>query len=84
MMRVLCPECGCKARIQKSNRLSACVSDLYCSCSDPECGHTFVMNLSFSHTLSPSAKTTHQLTFDLVKALSPEQRQQLKDQLNML
>lgn len=83
-MRVLCPECGEKSRIQKSNRLTNSVSDLYCACSDPECGHTFVMNLSFSHTLSPSAKTTSQLAFNLVKALPPEQRQQLKHQLNML
>ncbi|WP_082856188.1 ogr/Delta-like zinc finger family protein [Vibrio sp. HI00D65] len=80
-MRVVCPECGEKARIQKSNRISASYSDLYCSCSDPECGHTFVMNLSFSHTLSPSAKTTSQLAFEMVKALAPDQRQELKQQL---
>ncbi|MBO0165665.1 ogr/Delta-like zinc finger family protein, partial [Vibrio alginolyticus] len=34
-MRVLCPECGSKSRIQKSNRLTNSHSDLYCSCSDP-------------------------------------------------
>ncbi|MGY5721267.1 ogr/Delta-like zinc finger family protein [Vibrio cincinnatiensis] len=83
-MRVICPECGEKARIHKSNRLTNSVSDLYCACSDPECGHTFVMNLSYSHSLSPSAKTTSQLAFDLVKALPPEARQQLKQQLSML
>ncbi|MDC0611909.1 ogr/Delta-like zinc finger family protein [Vibrio sp.] len=83
-MRVLCPECGCKARIQKSNRLTNSVTDLYCSCSDPECGHSFVMNLSYSHTLSPSAKTTSQLALSLVKALPPEQRQELRQQLSML
>ncbi|EDK30718.1 ogr/Delta-like zinc finger family protein [Vibrio chagasii] len=80
-MRVIFQECGEKARIQKSNRISAGYSDLYCSCSDPECGHTFVMNLSFSHTLSPSAKTTSQLAFEMVKALAPDQRQELKQQL---
>ncbi|XAG86231.1 ogr/Delta-like zinc finger family protein [bacterium 19MO03SA05] len=83
-MRVICPECGEKARIHKSNRLTNSVADLYCACSDPECGHTFVMNLSYSHSLSPSAKTTSQLAFDLVKALPPETRQQLKQQLSML
>ncbi|EKO3919206.1 ogr/Delta-like zinc finger family protein [Vibrio metschnikovii] len=83
-MRVICPECGEKARIHKSNRLTNSVADLYCACSDPECGHTFVMNLSYSHSLSPSAKTTSQLAFDLVKALPPEARQQLKHQLSML
>lgn len=83
-MRVICPECGSKSNIKKSNRLSNSHADLYCSCNDPECGHSFVMNLSFSHSLSPSAKTTSQLAFDLVKALPPEQRQQLKHQLSML
>lgn len=83
-MRVLCPECSEKAIIQKTNRISVTYADLYCSCSDPECGHTFVMNLSFAHTLSPSAKTTSQIAFDLVKALPPEKRQELKHQLNML
>ncbi|PTP89152.1 ogr/Delta-like zinc finger family protein [Vibrio splendidus] len=83
-MRVVCPECGEKARIQKSNRISAGYSDLYCSCSDPECGYSFVMNLTFSHTLSPSAKTTSQLAFEMVKALAPDQRQELKNQLSIL
>ncbi|MFA0074918.1 ogr/Delta-like zinc finger family protein [Vibrio cyclitrophicus] len=83
-MRVVCPECGEKARIQKSNRISAGYSDLYCSCSDPECGHSFVMNLTFSHTLSPSAKTTSQLAFEMAKALAPDQRQELKQQLSIL
>jgi len=42
------------------------------------------MNLSFSHTLSPSAKRSSQLAFDLVKALAPEQRQELQQQLSIL
>jgi len=83
-MRVICPECGEKSRIQKSNRISTSYSDLYCSCCDPECGHTFVMNLSYSHSLSPSAKTTSQIAFNLVKALAPEQQKELKQQLSML
>ncbi|MCG9724498.1 ogr/Delta-like zinc finger family protein [Vibrio brasiliensis] len=83
-MRVFCPECGEKSRIQKSNRMSTKYADLYCSCSDPECGHTFVMNLSYSHTLSPSAKTTSQLAFNIAKALAPERRAELQQQLSIL
>jgi hypothetical protein len=64
--------------------MSTKYADLYCSCSDPECGHTFVMNLSYSHTLSPSAKTTSQLAFNIVKALAPEHREELKQQLSIL
>ncbi|RZP56306.1 transcriptional regulator [Vibrio vulnificus] len=83
-MRVIYPECGEKARILKTNRISASYNDLYCSCSDPECGHSFIMNLTFSHTLSPSSKTTSQIAFELVKALSPEKQTELKNQLSML
>ncbi|MFB9134269.1 ogr/Delta-like zinc finger family protein [Vibrio olivae] len=83
-MRVFCPECGAKSCIQKSNRISSKYTDLYCSCSEPECGHSFVMNLTYSHTLSPSAKTTSQLAFNMVQALPPEQRKELQHQLSML
>ncbi|WP_318515129.1 ogr/Delta-like zinc finger family protein [Photobacterium leiognathi subsp. mandapamensis] len=83
-MRVNCNECGAKARIQKTNWLSSKAADLYCSCSDAECGHTFVMNLGFSHTLSPSAKTTNELVMALVRAMSPEQAKQLHNQLTFL
>lgn len=83
-MRVICPCCGEKARIGKTNRITAKVADLYCSCCDPECGHTFVVNLCYSHTLSPSAKTTSELAVSLVRALSPEKQQQLCEQLSML
>ncbi len=83
-MRVLCPECGDKSRIQKTNRISNSYTDLYCSCNSAECGHSFVMNLSFSHTLSPSAKSSSQLAFELLKTLAPTQQQELKQQLSML
>ncbi|RWX55777.1 ogr/Delta-like zinc finger family protein [Photobacterium chitinilyticum] len=82
-MRVFCPECGEKARIQKTNRISTSYADLYCSCSDPECGHSFVMNLSFSHTLSPSAKNTTELVTALVNSMSPEKAKELHNQLAM-
>ncbi|MGF1758858.1 ogr/Delta-like zinc finger family protein [Photobacterium sagamiensis] len=82
-MRVFCPECGDKARIQKTNRISTSYADLYCSCSDPECGHSFVMNLSFSHTLSPSAKNTTELVTALVNSMSPEKAKELHSQLAM-
>ncbi|MBW0280698.1 transcriptional regulator [Shewanella xiamenensis] len=80
-MRILCTSCGKKAIIGKTDRLSVGHANLYCSCSDPECGHTFVTNLSFSHTLSPSAKTTSEIVSALVKALPPEQRKALQREL---
>ncbi|CAI2019587.1 Ogr/Delta-like zinc finger [Serratia marcescens] len=50
VMKVLCPECGANAIIRKTARKHRQISDLYCACTDVECGHTFVMNVTFSHT----------------------------------
>ncbi len=83
-MRVMCTECGGKARIGKTERATAGYAKLYCSCLDPECGHTFVAELSFSHTLTPSAKTSSAIITELCKALPPEQRQQLQQELSLL
>lgn len=77
-MRVLknyCPECLAPVVIRKTERKSAKYSDLYCQCTNVECGHTYVMNLTFSHTLSPSALAGDRLIRELVGQLSPEQRQ---------
>ena len=54
-VKIRCDRCGSTARIESSVEISASFKTLYCSCRNPECGHTFVMNLEFSHTLSPSA-----------------------------
>ncbi|HAT8540523.1 transcriptional regulator [Vibrio vulnificus] len=79
-------KCGCGEHsvITKTNRLSVECADIYCKCKNPLCGHSFVMSSYYSHTLSPSAKTTSQMAFELCKALPPETRQQLKQQLSML
>jgi hypothetical protein len=71
-MRVLCTECGQLGRITKTNRMSAGVATIYCRCSDIACRHSWVSTLSYSHTLSPSAKRANELTLALVRAMSPE------------
>ena len=53
-MRIYCSRCGQKAIIRTSKQLGG-TRKLYCLCGDPQCGHSFVMDLSFSHTISPSA-----------------------------
>ncbi|WP_046219118.1 ogr/Delta-like zinc finger family protein [Photobacterium halotolerans] len=78
--RVYCG-CGNAAVINKTNRFSHNVADVYCSCH--HCGHRFVMALAYAHTLSPSAKTTQELAISLIKALPPEARQGLNQQLSM-
>lgn len=54
-MKIKCNRCGSRSIINSSSEESDAVKKLYCSCKNPQCGHTFVMELSFSHTLSPSA-----------------------------
>ncbi|MCK8585523.1 ogr/Delta-like zinc finger family protein [Yersinia ruckeri] len=81
VMKVLCPECGGAAIIRKTNRKHRQISDLYCACNDVECGHTFVMNVTFSHTISPSAKTGDKLIKTVIDSMNPQQRQMFLDLL---
>ncbi|PKF51118.1 ogr/Delta-like zinc finger family protein [Enterovibrio nigricans] len=76
--RIYCG-CGERAIIQKTNRLSNTVSDLYCQCSG--CGHRFVMCRAHAYTLSPSALTTNELAMALIRSVTPSVRQTLQQQL---
>lgn len=81
VLKIECSECGSKAVIRKTNRKHRQIADIYCACCDVECGHTFVMNLTFSHTISPSAKTGDILVQKLLNTMSPEQKQMAFDLL---
>ncbi|WP_346351028.1 ogr/Delta-like zinc finger family protein [Oceanimonas sp. AH20CE76] len=76
-MRVYCRECGEKGRITNTNRMSPDYAELYCQCREATCGHTWVETLGYKHTLSPSAKTTAQISFHLSRALPPETQRDL-------
>lgn len=75
VLKIECPECKSNAVIRKTNRKHRDISDIYCSCADVECGHTFVMNLTFSHTISPGAKTGELLIHKVISGMSEEQKQ---------
>lgn len=75
VLKIECPECRSKAVIRKTNRKHKDLADIYCACCDVECGHTFVMNLTFSHTLSPSAKTGDMLIQKVISGMSEQQKQ---------
>lgn len=79
-MRVTC-KCGHKGRIASREALSADFAKLYCQCLDPKCGHTWVANLTFSHTLSPSAQTFDRMLFDRLKDMSRAQQRELFEKL---
>ncbi len=57
IFKIDCPECGSPATIRKSDWKDKKLADLYCACSEVECGHTFVFNAMFSYSLSPSGLT---------------------------
>jgi len=75
IFKINCPECGSPAIIRKSDWKDKKLADLYCACSEVECGHTFVFNATFSHSLSPSGLTGNKLIQMLLNKLSPEEKQ---------
>lgn len=77
VLKIKCPDCDSWATIKKTNRKHREIADIYCQCNDVECGHTFVMNLTFSHTLSPSAKTGQFLKQTIINMTDPEQLKQI-------
>lgn len=74
LSRIECTACGHAAVIRKTNRKHRELADIYCACSNVDCGHTFVMNLSFSHTISPSAMDCGHVYKAFVDGVKPEDR----------
>ncbi|WP_422101471.1 ogr/Delta-like zinc finger family protein [Atlantibacter hermannii] len=70
-----CLECFADAMIRKTNRKHPQLADVYCSCINVECGHTFVMSVSFSHTISPSALKGQGRVKELIDALPEQDRE---------
>ncbi|WP_279050082.1 ogr/Delta-like zinc finger family protein [Cedecea davisae] len=84
VFKVNCPECGSAAVIRKTDWKDnpKKYADLYCACSEVECGHTFVFNVMFSHTLSPSGLTGNKLVKFLLERLKPDEKQFALDLLS--
>lgn len=81
VLHVACTECSARATIKKTVWKDKIFADLYLACSSVECGHTFVMNLTFSHTLSPSVNSKEFLLSTVLNGLNNEQRSILLEQL---
>ncbi|WP_455917382.1 ogr/Delta-like zinc finger family protein [Pseudomonas cerasi] len=79
-MRVTC-KCGHKGRIASREVLSDDFAKLYCQCLNAKCGHTWVANLTFSHTLSPSAQTFDRLLMDRLRDMPRTQQRELFEKL---
>lgn len=80
-MRIYCTSCAHKGRISSREEVSRMFVKLYCQCLDAKCGHTWVANLTYSHTLSPSAQTFDRMLFDRLKDLPRAKQRELFDQL---
>ena len=52
---IICPICNADGAIHDSDQPTPLVKDLYVSCSNVTCGHTWKAQLSFVYTVSPSA-----------------------------
>nr|WP_081488833.1 ogr/Delta-like zinc finger family protein [Cupriavidus basilensis] len=53
-MKINCPHCGAVAHIRTSRPVSRMTKEMYCQCTNVECGHTFVGLVEVVRTLSPS------------------------------
>lgn len=78
-MRIYCRECGEKAVITKTHRISMDVSEMYCSCTN--CGHRFVWSAGFKHSLTESLKEKTDVICLLFKGLPDSKK---RDLLHML
>ncbi|WP_071887055.1 ogr/Delta-like zinc finger family protein [Pantoea ananatis] len=81
IMKMTCPVCLADATIRKTNRKHPQLSDVDCQCTKLECGHTFVVNVSFSHTISPSALAGDGRVRELLNALGRDERKHVLELL---
>ncbi|WWL45999.1 ogr/Delta-like zinc finger family protein [Pseudomonas parakoreensis] len=79
-MRVVC-KCGHKGRIASREEVTTEFVKLYCQCLDAMCGHTWVANLTFSHTLSPSSQTFERMLIDRLREMPRAKQRELFEQL---
>lgn len=76
-MRVYCENCNTKALITSSNKISKTLTELYCHCTNHECGGNFVVSLVFKHYTNPPQQTTLQMAAALLNQLPVDQRNAL-------
>lgn len=74
-----CPHCRSRATARSSKELTLTLREVTYQCTNVECGHTYVVNMEFARTLSPSA--TPNLALNL--PMSPHVRDRLAQQLEL-
>lgn len=85
LVRIQCRDCGGKALINRVSDESPNLAKLYCICLEPSCGHGFVSELCFSHTIKPSKLLPiDKKILDRILVLTEDQQKKLMEQLDML
>lgn len=79
-----CRECGSKGVIIKTNRIHTDYNRSYCECKNPDCGHLWVIDTNYSHTVRPPKHQKNALLYYLLEQLPPEERLQLRKTLEGL
>lgn len=82
-MRIKCNVCYGVARIQSRDAKSDDMVRLYCRCTSVGCAHSFVMLLSYSHTIRPAMSIEDQELESRLASLSKSSLQELRDRLGM-
>ena len=72
-MRIKCIACGEKAVIRSSEEMSQTIRRAYCSCRNVKCGHTFALDVTFSHSISPSAFALPPAVLEALQSQRPGQ-----------
>lgn len=80
-MRILnrCPHCRTRATARTSREMSPTFREVTYQCNNVECGHTYVVNMEFARTLSPSAMPDPTLQLPV----SPHVRERGAQQLDL-
>lgn len=55
-MLIECPGCSTKVRIVTSRAVTSKTRELYCQCTNLNCGKIFVAHVSYSHDVKPTGK----------------------------
>ena len=76
-MRIYCTACDHKGRISSREEITRGYVKLYCQCLDAQCGHTWVSEFTFKHSLRPPAQRLDTLLVERIRNLSAEQQQEL-------
>lgn len=80
-MRVCCTVCYSKGKIQTTREQTKQFYKLYCVCLNPECNHSWVAHLTFSHSIREPVRTLDTLLLDHLRDMPAAQKQELFAQL---